>query len=332
MISSISWDEDYLQRSSPQIFTSYLQEAVPVLKFINWQVIETREGFAKSLLPLNYESTNQHCTHQAALIAIAADYTGGIAVSTLLFGVPIIGVHPQTTDNGASLWLVSIDIQYKIPSAGDLTVWASIPEKEFDRIRQRYNNGQLLIENVQIHFECEGEEIATANLKYFLRQSRYLKPQSPKGRINALFGHKVKASARLIAGLRATENNEPSPQYLDKLSELAAGTHGKVLTDRFMKVLPQLRDMVISRTVSIDQLILSVIEEHFKQIVFIGVGFDFRCFRLIDRKEDVKVYELDLPYMLVEREKILSRVDSLQILKRISRNKFGIRRSLSIIN
>lgn len=64
----------------------------------------------KTILPLNIASTNQHITHQAAVMLIAADYTGGIALGTLLDNVPLVGIHPQSTDYGAYLWGARADI------------------------------------------------------------------------------------------------------------------------------------------------------------------------------------------------------------------------------
>ena len=118
----ISWEEDYETRTNPELLTSLLHESVPVLKFVDWRVIEVKEGFAKSVLPLITQSTNQHGTHQAAIIVLAADYTGGIALGTLFRGVPIIGVHPGRSDDAASLWLAKVDIDYLAPSTDHLVV------------------------------------------------------------------------------------------------------------------------------------------------------------------------------------------------------------------
>jgi methyltransferase (TIGR00027 family) len=51
---------------------------------------------------------------------------------------------------------------------------------------------------------------------------------------------------------------------------------------------------------------LEAVRKGAKQIVFVGVGFDFRAFRLMNNETDIKIFELDLPHMLVEREKIIS--------------------------
>ena len=63
MDNAINWEDDYRDRVNPELLTKLLREAVPVLQHIDWKVLETGEGYVKTLLPLNYESTNQHGTH-----------------------------------------------------------------------------------------------------------------------------------------------------------------------------------------------------------------------------------------------------------------------------
>jgi hypothetical protein len=74
MDHAITWEDDYRQRVNPQLFTELLHVAGPVLHHIGWKVLETAEGYAKTILPLNYESTNQHGTDQAALMVLGLSY------------------------------------------------------------------------------------------------------------------------------------------------------------------------------------------------------------------------------------------------------------------
>jgi hypothetical protein len=99
-------------------------------------------------------------------------------------------VHPLASDNGAALWLVSMNISYKIPSANDLTITSRIEPDNFQRIKERYNSGKQLLERIDIAFESGGESVATATFTYFLKQSKYLRPQTADARINVLFGHR----------------------------------------------------------------------------------------------------------------------------------------------
>ena len=83
IIGLAGWEDDYRSRMNPQLLTELLHAAVPVLKHVGWFVREVRDGAAASCLPLNEESTNQHGTHQAALLMLAADYTGGARTKCL---------------------------------------------------------------------------------------------------------------------------------------------------------------------------------------------------------------------------------------------------------
>ena len=110
--SQITWAQDYNSRVNPTLMTRLLHEAIPVLKWTDWHVKEVQEGSCTTVLPLNHATTNQHGTHQAALLSLSADYTGGLALATLLRGVPFAGVHPCNEDNSAALWLAAMDVRY----------------------------------------------------------------------------------------------------------------------------------------------------------------------------------------------------------------------------
>ena len=93
-----SWPDDRNRernRRNPHVVSFF----VPILKHLEWKVTDTGRGFPETILPLNIASTNQHITHQAAVFLIAADYTGGIALGTLL-DTFLWWEHPQNTDYG----------------------------------------------------------------------------------------------------------------------------------------------------------------------------------------------------------------------------------------
>jgi methyltransferase (TIGR00027 family) len=304
--AAIGWEEHYQNFVNPALLTSLLREAVPVLENVDWSVVETRQGYARTLLPLNRASTNQHGTHQAALIALAADYTGGIALGTLLHGIPVLGVHPQLDEEGAALWLVGIKITYRKPSVGDLFASAIIAEDDAARIGRKYAAGEQAIIPLEICLESEGEQVGTATFSYYLRQSKALKPRSASDRPSALYTHRIKASARLIAGLRATEK--------DPYAQVAAGVHGRFLAERFTGILPQLREMVVARTRHIDGLLANALERGLKQLVLLGAGLDFRTMG-VPEDSRVRVFELDLPDMLAERTRVRESFDKVQAIQ-----------------
>ena len=88
------------------------------------------QGLAHTVLPLISSSTNQHCTHQAALFFLAADYTGGIALASLISDWPVVGVHPiASSDKSMALWLVKGEVKYLRPSVGRLDVIAKVDRR-----------------------------------------------------------------------------------------------------------------------------------------------------------------------------------------------------------
>ena len=103
---------DYKNRINPELMTRLAHNAVPVLQYTGWQITKVEFGSVETVLPLNAATTNQHGTHQAALISLSADYTGGMALTTLLTGVPLSGIHKCKSDVAASLWLASMDVKY----------------------------------------------------------------------------------------------------------------------------------------------------------------------------------------------------------------------------
>ena len=138
---NISWEQDYDSRVNPQLMTTLLRTAIPVLDHSGWYIEEVEEGFCQSVLPLNCPTTNQHGTHQAALISLSADYTGGLALATLLRGVPLAGIHRCQEDESASLWLAAMNVKYRNPSSGHLTGVCRISDEQADRICSRYFSG-----------------------------------------------------------------------------------------------------------------------------------------------------------------------------------------------
>jgi hypothetical protein len=52
MDHGITWEDD-------QLFTELLRDSVPVLQHIGWKVLQTGEGYAKTLLPPPPQRKNQ---------------------------------------------------------------------------------------------------------------------------------------------------------------------------------------------------------------------------------------------------------------------------------
>jgi methyltransferase (TIGR00027 family) len=309
MTSELTFEEDLKYRLDPASLTRWLQGSVPLLTFTDFRITHVEEGFVCGELPLSAASSNQHFTHQAASYALAADYVGGILLATAFRGVPLVGIHPRRSDTDASLWLMKMDVTYKAPSTSDLIVSARSDPKRLELLGKRFAQGKAVIERVTVILENDGQVVAEAEMTYYARQVRALRPGSPEQSAGTLFKHFVSLSARLIAGLRALESDAAKPLFRDEFASIAAGAQGRLLAQRFNEVLPQLRQMVAARTRNIDDLIVAALADGVDQIVFVGAGLDFRLARH-PHACDVTVFELDLPHMLAAREQILASVDA----------------------
>ncbi len=310
---SVTWEDDYNNRVNPDLMTKLLQDAIPVLRSVDWRVTEVREGMCVSELPLMLASTNQHGTHQAALISLSADYTGGLALATLLRGVPLTGIHRCKEDGSASLWLASMDVKYRSPSTSHLQASCVVPDDVAKMVRQRYFAGKRVLVTLTVLFTSNGETVAEAEMKYFAQPTSQLQPTKSQPRISPLYRHKLKASARMIAGLRASFDDREM-RFDTGHEREAAGPHGELLAKRLNGVLPQLQDMVMARTSHIDRNLESMPEV--KQVVILGVGLDMRPFRLFETLGQPVFFELDLPEMLEERTRVIAQMKYRPVVSR----------------
>lgn len=298
----ITWEKDYQERVNPGLMTSLLRASIPVLEQSDWQVTRVDEGYCETLLPLNKATTNQHGTHQAALMSLSADYTGGLALATLLRGVPLAGIHHCRDDVSASLWLAGMNVRYKSPSTGHLTGSCLIDPVQAEEIRKRYFRGSRVLASLQVQFHSNGELTAEAEMKYFAQPTIQLSPTAAKPAKSTLFSHRLKSSARMIAGLRAQSSSHPKLRTQCPHASLVAGPHGELLANHLQDTLPQLKDMVLTRTQHIDELIRQVPD--LKQVILAGAGLDMRSIQHAADLPDVTFFEVDLPEMIAERQRV----------------------------
>jgi methyltransferase (TIGR00027 family) len=301
--SDITWEQDYRSRVNPELMTSLLRASVPVLEQSDWKVTSVEDGCCETLLPLNKATTNQHGTHQAALVSLSADYTGGLALASLLRGVPLSGIHACREETSASLWLAGMNVRYKSPSSGHLTGICEIDPVQAEEIRKRYFRGSRVLASLQVRFYSNGELTAEAEMKYFAQPTKQLSPTAESPTRSTLFSHKLKASARMIAGLRAQKSSHPKLVAHCPHASVVAGPHGELLANHLTEILPQLKDMVLTRSRHVDELIREV--PGLKQVVLAGAGLDMRSVRHAAELPDVTFFEVDLPEMIAERERVM---------------------------
>lgn len=304
--SRVSWEQDYENRVNPVLMTGLLRSAIPALKNSNWYIETVEEGFCRSVLPLNTPTTNQHGTHQAALISLSADYTGGLALATLLRGVPLAGVHQCHDDDSASLWLAAMNVKYRCPSSGHLTGECRISPEQSEAIRNRYFAGNRVLATLEVKFHSNEDLVAVAEMKYFAQPTIQLTPAPGSKTHSTLYSHKLKASARIIAGLRTRTSSNPRLKVSCPHAQIASGPHGDLLATRLQNVLPQLKDMVLARTQHIDETLNSIVG--LRQVVLLGAGLDMRSQRHAAEKPEVTFFEIDLPEMIAERRRVIDQL------------------------
>ncbi len=306
-LKDVDWETDFRERVNPGLINRLIRKAVPALEACEWQITHAEPGVCESLLPLNPATTNQHGTHQAALISLSADYTGGMALVTLLRGVPMAGVHVCQPNESASLWLASMNVRYIQPSTGHLIGRCRIPEKEMQLIVERYAKGKRVLVTLPVEFESNGQRVAEAEMAYFVQPTIQLLDTSKQPSV--LFQQKIKASARMIAGVRASRSQQRNGRLLRTdcpYSTIAAGPQGQMLAQKLKAALPQLTDMVHARTEHSDQMLRSI--PGLRQVVLVGVGLDMRAFRLAAEFPDVVYFDVDLPAMLAERQRVIEQI------------------------
>lgn len=303
MPAETSWDEARKYRYDCGVMTSLLRGQVPVLEFVKWNIVRIEQGLADTVLPLISQSTNQHCTHQAALLLLAADYTGGLAVASLLPAWPIAGVHPiAPMETAMVLWLVKAEIKFLRPSTGSLTISAQIEAARHQRVKNRFAQGKTVLETIVVRFYNGSTEIAEANMTYYARRSDTLHgDEVAPEKINALYRHKLISSAELIAGVRARESGT---LFEDPYSARIAGEHGIALAARFCEKTPQLGGMVAARTRHLDDQIEDFFRRGGRDLVLAGAGYDMRPFRL-ELPRGTRIFELDFPAVLADRQRRL---------------------------
>jgi methyltransferase (TIGR00027 family) len=301
-----AWELDRKERFNLRALTESFHESVPVLDFIDWRITAVERGYTETVLPLNPNGSNQYITHQAALMLLAADYTGGIALASLFHMIPIIGFVPSSDDNAAYMWGAKASIQWFSPSCHNLTCKASVDRNKWEMLARRYAESKRVITTIPIKMYNGEKLVAQADFTYWAQDLRGLKKNAfDADRINVLYEHKTKTTAKLIVGLRALEQEKPPGQrrFDDPYAFMLAGKQGLTLARRFSNDTPYLLNMVAARTLHLDEAVKRfALDKQAFNVVNIGAGYDSRFWRL--NFENAMVYDLDLPIMLNERKRI----------------------------
>ncbi|MBM3163604.1 MAG: SAM-dependent methyltransferase [Chlorobi bacterium] len=300
-----AWEQDRKERFNLEALTESFHESVPVLDFLDWRITAVERGYTETVLPLNPNSSNQYITHQAALMLLAADYTGGIALASLFHMIPIIGFVPSVDDNAAYMWGAKATIQWFAPSCHNLTCRAAIDRSKWEMLAKRYAESNKVITTIPVMMYNGEKLVAQADFTYWAQDLKGMKRNAfDVQRINVLYEHKTKTTAKLIVGLRAMEQEKSvgERRFDDPYAFMLAGRQGLTLARRFSMDTPYLQNMVAARTMHLDKSITLFAEGKAAfNVVNIGAGYDSRFWRL--NFENAVIYDLDLPVMLNERRR-----------------------------
>jgi len=307
LLNSIdAWEEDRRDRFDLEALTKSFHESVPALGFIDWKITDVERGYAETELPLIPNSSNQYIAHQGPLMLLAAEYTGGLALTTLFHRVPIIGFWPSVDENAGYMWGAKASIKWITPSCHNLTCKARIDKDRWEGLARRFASSSKIVVTVPVHMYNGEKLVATADFTYWTQDIRGLKRNAyDVDKIDLLYEHKTKTTAKLIVGLRALEQEKPQHErrFDDPYAFMLAGKHGITLARRFSVATPQLQNMIAARTRHIDECVRVFAADKTRfNVVNIGSGYDSRFWRL-DCPNAI-VYDLDLPVMLHERESI----------------------------
>jgi methyltransferase (TIGR00027 family) len=303
-----AWEEDEGRRFNLEKLNASFRESVPVLDFLDWKIISVKRGVVETVLPLNPNSSNQYITHQAALMLLSADYTGGLALASLFHLAPIVGFWESINGYGIYMWGAESKIKWRYPSCTNLICKASIPQKYWDMLINRMIASKKIVFMVKVEMFNGSKLVAECDFTYWAQDIYNLRKNAfDSNKVALLYEHKTKTTAKLIAGLRALEQENPPEKrkFYDPYAVLLAGKHGLTLAKRFKKTIPQIQNMISARTKHLDRSVLEYVAGKEKvNIVNIGSGYDSRFWRL-DIK-NASIYDMDLPIMLIDRKRIFN--------------------------
>ncbi len=298
------WNDDSEKRFNLEKLNKSFRESVPILDYLDWRIEVMQRGYSETVLPLNVQSSNQHITHQAALMMLSADYTGGLALASLFHLAPVLGFWEVFDEYAIYMWGAKSKIKWHYPSTDDLICKANIDIKSRDNLIKRMNMSKKVVFTTHIEMYNGKKLVADCDFTYWAQDIHSLRKNIlDPDNIQILYKHKLKTTAKLIAGFRALEQENLEPRVKDPFALKIAGKHGLTLAQRFKKNTPQVQDMVIARSKHLDEAVLKFIKGKKKfNIVNIGAGYDDRFIRIDLSKGHI--YDLDLPTMLIDRQEI----------------------------
>ncbi len=298
--ADLSWADDLRDRVDPTLMTRLVHELVPIAATLGFRFVAVGEGTCVGALPLSPTSANQHGTHQSMLVALGGDYVGGLAVASLLRGVPIVGLHPTTTAGEAmSLWTIAAEVTWLAPSTSTVEIRATVAAEDRGVLRARYDDGASTRLAVAVDFvSAAGAPIGRGRFTYFVRSVDTLAPTTIGQPVHPMHAHLTRSSATMVAAVRGFAAALPDAGFADPHSRALAGEQGEILGARFRAVLPQVVPLVAGRTAHLDAALAAAADDGVEQVVLLAAGLDARPLRLAARHPRLRWFALDLSEVL----------------------------------
>jgi methyltransferase (TIGR00027 family) len=115
----------------------------------------------------------------------------------------------------------------------------------------------------------------------------------------------ISDTARWVAYYRALESERPDALFRDPFAARLAGERGRQMTERMPSSVRRNSWPMVMRTLLIDELVLSSVEEGADRVLNLAAGLDTRPYRL-PLPASLTWVEADLPGILEEKEKALA--------------------------
>jgi methyltransferase (TIGR00027 family) len=117
----------------------------------------------------------------------------------------------------------------------------------------------------------------------------------------------VSDTARWVAMYRAIESQRPDALFRDPHAGRLAGDRGRQILEQMPRSMRRMSWPMVIRTKLIDEMVLEAVANGADRVLNLAAGLDTRPYRLPTLPADLRWIEADLPGILDEKERVLSR-------------------------
>ena len=136
------------------------------------------------------------------------------------------------------MWGAKSNIKWRYPSTSDLICRSYIPDNSREILIKRMNSSKKVVFTAKVEMFNGSKLVADCDFTYWAQDIHSLRKKAlDPDKIDILYEHKLKTTAKLIAGFRALEQKEVNSRINDPYASIIAGRHGITLAERFKKIL-----------------------------------------------------------------------------------------------